>query len=144
MKQQQGQMWDYQGQAIIAITTGGVVSKKGHCAMPRGCARQARDLFPQLAAQLGALIQQYGNHVFSLEPMLVSFPVEHSPYEVPCLRLIEQSCQELVQLTNQNKWSQVIVPRPGCGGGGLSWAEVEPILERYFDNRFTIITSEVN
>lgn len=143
MIQYHGQMWDFHGQAIIAITTGGLVSNKGHCAMPRGCARQARDLFPGLAAQLGALIQLHGNHVFALEPLLVSFPVEHSPYEVPSLPLIEQSCQELVQLTDQQKWSQVIVPRPGCGGGGLSWDDVEPILERYFDDRFTIITSEV-
>lgn len=142
MKQCQGQMWDYHGQAIVAITTGGVVSKNGHCAMPRGCARQAKELFPGLEKQLGTLIQQHGNHVFALEPMLVSFPVENSPYEVPSLALIEQSCQELVRLAEQKKWSQIIVPRPGCGGGGLSWADVKPILERYLDDRFTIITNE--
>lgn len=142
MNQLQGQMWDYHGQAIIAITTGGVVSKRGRCAMPRGCAHQAKKRFAGLDEQLGALIQQHGNHVFALEPMLVSFPVENSPYEVPSLRLIERSCRELVELADQKKWSKIIVPRPGCGGGGLNWADVEPILERYFDQRFTVITSE--
>lgn len=137
-----GQMWDYRGLAVIVITTGGLVSKKGNCAMPRGCARQANDLYPGLDAQLGALIQQHGNHVFALEPMLVSFPVENSPYEIPSLSLIEQSCRELVALAQQHKWEKIIVPRPGCGGGGLSWRDVKPILERYFDERFTIITSE--
>jgi len=135
-------MWDYRATAIIAITTGGVVSRKGNCVMPRGCARQARDLYPGLAAQLGALIQQQGNHVFALEHNLVSFPVENSPYEIPSLRLIEQSCRELVALADRQQWQKIIVPRPGCGGGGLNWQDVKPILVRYFDERFTIITSE--
>ena len=108
--------------------------------MPRGCARQAKDRFPELAAKLGALIRRDGNHVFHLGDGLFSFPVENSPFEVPDLRLIERSCCELVELASQQGWSKVVLPRPGCGGGGLEWRQVRPLLERYLDQRFYIIT----
>jgi len=108
--------------------------------MPRGCARQAKELFPDLPARLGALIQSEGNHVFHLGNGLFNFPVENSPFEVPELRLIERSCQELLVLADQEDWCKVVLPRPGCGGGGLDWCQVRTLLERHLDNRFFIIT----
>lgn len=139
MKEIRGDLWDFYDKAIVVITTGGLVTMRSECAMPRGCARQARDRFPGLALRLGLLIQEKGNHVHDLGNGLVSFPVENSPYERPDLRLIERSCRELVSLTNLNRWPEVVVPRPGCGAGGLSWGEVRPILERHFDDRFLVI-----
>jgi hypothetical protein len=137
-----GDLWDYLGIAVVVITTGGAVSRRGECAMPRGCARQARDRFPDLPAVLGALIRQEGNHVHDLGYGLVSFPVENSPYEMPGLGMIERSCAELVTLTDARLWATVVVPRPGCGGGGLQWPEVRPILARHFDGRFLIISEK--
>jgi len=139
MKEVRGELWHYIGHAAIVITTGGLVTTRSECAMPRGCARQARDRFPGLALKLGLLIEEKGNHVHDLGNGLVSFPVENSPYEVPDLRLIERSCRELVELTDNRNWSMVVVPRPGCGAGGLSWKDVKPILERYLDDRFLVI-----
>lgn len=140
-----GDIWKHHQQGtVIAITTGGCVSKDGICEMPRGCARQARDRFPQLAWHLGQQIRMHGNHVFDLGNHIVSFPVENSPLEIPQFALIEQSCQELVELADYKGWKNVVVPRPGCGGGGLEWSEVRTILARYFDERFQIITSEEN
>jgi hypothetical protein len=138
-----GDLWQRHAKgSIIAITTGGLVSKKGACAMPRGCARQARDRFPDLAMQLGGLISKYGNHVHELDNRIVSFPVENSPYEVPDPVLIERSCRELVKLADLRTWQDVVVPRPGCGGGGLQWTDIRKIVVRHFDNRFTLISME--
>ena len=143
MNEQIGDLWSLHAKgAVVAITTSGLVSKKGECSMPRGCARQAKDRFPGLAAQLGRLVTEHGNHVHDLGQGIVSFPVENSPYEMPELAIIERSCRELVQLADDKQWREIIVPRPGCGGGGLEWKDVSRIVTRYFDNRFTLIQME--
>ncbi len=134
-----GNLWDYHGQAVIGVTTAGQVSRKGECIMLRGCARQARERFPDLPKKLGELIRAHGNHVFYLGKGIFNFPVENSPFEVPDFRLIERSCRELVVLTDREGWARVVLPRPGCGGGGLEWSSVRPILERYLDERFLVI-----
>jgi len=138
-----GDLWQYYAEgAVVAITTHGAVGRSGRSSMQRGCARQARERFPGLDAILGALISERGNHVHPIGERLISFPVEHDPYRNPELALIERSCRELVALADARGWSQVVVPRPGCGSGGLPWADVRPVLARHFDARFTVISME--
>jgi ADP-ribosyl-[dinitrogen reductase] hydrolase len=135
-----GNLWEYHNQGyVVAITTNGKVSRTGKNVMARGTAKQAAERFPELPQLLGEKIAAAGNHVHELPGRLVSFPVEHTPYEVPDLKLIEQSSRELRQLADDKGWEKVIVPRPGCGGGGLSWGDVRPLLAPYFDERFRII-----
>ncbi len=144
MREIVGDLWaHYDAGAVVAITTHGAVSRSGRSSMRRGCARQARERFPGLDARLGALVLVYGNHVQPLGERLVSFPVEHDPYSTPELALIERSCGELLALSDRYGWGEVVVPRPGCGSGGLLWSEVRPILLRHFDERFSIISMEV-
>ncbi|KAA0895079.1 macro domain-containing protein [Oryzomonas rubra] len=142
MREIHGNIWDYQKTAIVAITTNGEVAKNGKAVMGRGVAAQAARLFPWFPGRLGACIAEDGNHVHHLGSNLVSFPVEQSPYAVPDLVLIEQSARELATLADTAGWKMIVVPRPGCGGGGLSWHDVRPLLERYFDDRFLVITAE--
>jgi hypothetical protein len=139
MEEVYGNLWDYHGRAVIGITTAGQLSRRGECVMLRGCARQARERFPDLPKKLGALIRARGNHVFYLGEGIFNFPVENSPYEVPDFRLIERSCRELEGLANEQGWTRAVLPRPGCGGGGLEWRSVRPILARYLDERFLVI-----
>jgi len=135
-----GNLWEYFGSAIVAVTTNGLVAKSGKAVLGNGCARQAGERLPGFAARLGKLLIEQGNHVQELGDGIVNFPVEHSPFENPDLRLIERSTKELVVLADAKGWKKVVVPRPGCGGGGLSWKEVKPVLEKYFDDRFLVIT----
>lgn len=135
-----GDLWDYHQRGdIIAITTGGLIGKSGACAMPRGCARQAADRYPQLPYILGEQIKLHGLHVFDLGQRIVAFPVERSPFENPEPAIIHQSCRELIQLTDAKQWQRVVIPRPGCGGGGMLWNDVKNILGAYLDSRFLII-----
>lgn len=140
MRETSGDMWDYLGKAVIAITTNGSVTKKGEAVFGRGCAKGAKERFPELPKRLGALLCERGNHVHYLGDGIVSFPVEHSPYENPDMRLIERSARELAEMADREGWTTIVAPRPGCGGGGLSWKDVKPILARSFDDRFCVIT----
>lgn len=141
MKEILGDLWQQHAEgAVVAITTNGAVNKVGKAIMLRGCARQARARYPELLKTLGTLLRHHGNHVFDLGHQIVSFPVEEDPYQVPGLCLIDQSCRELVELADYKGWQKIVVPRPGCGGGGLEWSEVRTILLRHFDERFHIIT----
>lgn len=140
MREINGDIWELRGSAIIAITTNGLVTRSGRAVLGRGCAGQAKERHPDLPERLGRLLAN-GNHVYSLGDGLVTFPVEHSPYENPDLRLIERSAAELAALADQEGWTRVILPRPGCGGGGLAWGDVRPLLERHLDDRFLVITN---
>lgn len=143
MREIVGDLWqEHTEGAVVAITTNGMTNKVGRPVMPCGCARQAQERFPDLLKTLDALLCQHGNHVFDLGHQIVSFPVEEDPYRVPELRLIERSCLELVELADYKSWQKIVVPRPGCGAGGLQWSEVKAILERYFDDRFQVITNK--
>jgi hypothetical protein len=134
-------IWQYLGKAIIAITTNGSLTKDGRAVLGRGCARQAKAHFPDLPQRLGKLILAQGNHVHNLGDGLVSFPVEDSAWSLPDLRLIACSAAELRTLADQEGWERIIIPRPGCGGGGLQWHDVQPLLIDYFDQRFFVITA---
>lgn len=134
-------IWSYLGQGVIAITTNGSLTSDGRAIMGRGVARQAAERFPELRSRLGRLLQVRGNHVHEIMLGLVSYPVEETPFSLPELRLIRRSAAELRLLTDQCGWPVVVVPRPGCGGGGMQWEEVRPVLEEFFDDRFIVVAA---
>ena len=137
-----GDIWAYAGTSIIAITTNGSVTRDGRAIFGRGVARQAASRFPGLAVTAGRLLVERGNHVCSLGNGVVTFPVEETPWSLPDLRLIARSAEELRLLADLSGWQRIVVPRPGCGGGGLSWRDVQPLLEACLDDRFVVISQE--
>ncbi len=141
MTEIRGNIWDWLGKAVIAVTTNGHVTRDGKAVLGRGCARQAGERFPGLARRLAALLAEKGNHVHCLGEGIVSFPVEESPWCTPDLRLIARSARELRDLADGMGWRMIVVPRPGCGGGGLDWTEVRPAVAEFFDERFFVITT---
>jgi len=135
-----GDIWEHADRGeIIVVTTNGSLSRDGRAIFGRGVARQAAFRFPELADELGKLLAEQGSHVFDLGNGVVTFPVEETPWSLPDLRIIARSALELRLLADRSGWQRIIVPRPGCGGGGLSWKEVKPLLESCFDHRFLVI-----
>lgn len=129
----------------LCITTNGAVKTNGECVMGRGIALEAKKRFPQLPGILGYMIKSYGNHVHKLGVLnnkvaLLSFPVKHHWKDKADIELINRSAQELVQLANRAEWERILLPRPGCGNGKLSWSDVKLVLNKVLDDRFHIIT----
>ena len=137
-----GDIWAFAGCGIIAITTNGSLTRDGRAIFGRGVARQAAERFTCLAEKTGTLLAQQGNHVLDLGNGLVTFPVEETPWSLPDLRIIRRSAAELRHLADLTGWKLIVVPRPGCGGGGLAWHEVRPLLLPLFDERFLIVSQE--
>lgn len=134
-------LWErHRAGAVVAVTTSGLVGRDGRARLGRGCAGQAGERFPWLAARLGAAIAAGGNHVVDLGERLVAFPVEHTPLEPPDLALVRRSAEELAALADAAGWAEVVLPRPGCGGGGLEWGEVRPVIAPVLDDRFLVVT----
>lgn len=61
-------------------------------------------------------------------------------HAVADLKIIEKSAKELVFLANDKKYSEIVLPRPGCGAGELEWSSVKPILESILDDRFIVMS----
>lgn len=56
------------------------------------------------------------------------------------LDIIGRPAAELANLASREGWKKVLLPRAGCGAGERLWSEVHPILERFLDDRFDVIT----
>jgi hypothetical protein len=133
-----GNLWTYPADVRV-ITTNGTVKKNGECVMGRGCALEAKQRWPHIALVLGKSIRLHGNIVQYFEGYDVfSFPVKHEWYQKADLQLIAESAQQIQRKLLAS--STCVLPRPGCGNGGLRWEDVKPVLEPILDDRFHIIT----
>lgn len=85
-----------------------------------------------------------------VEVIRYAVPHMHHRLQAPCtipgwalkadLQLIAKSARYMVDLGNKGYFDECIIPRPGCGAGGLSWRDVQPVLAEILDDRFSIIT----
>lgn len=147
MKEINGDLFELAKGGVLCLTTNGFVKKNGECVMGRGCALQAKKRWPSLPYTLGSSINRIGNMVAELSipeltdyQAVVAFPVKHKWFEKADVELIKHSAWQLRAGAYTRGWQHVYVPRPGCGNGGLSWAQVKPVLEQPFDDdRFIIV-----
>ena len=147
MREVTGNLWTYPADVRV-ITTNGTVKKNGECVMGRGCALEAKRKFPWLPKMLGADITAWGNkphnykHSHAMDFYLWTFPVKHNWYERADLDLIKRSAQYFADYFSHPELDEsvIVMPRPGCGNGGLRWEDVRPVLEPILDDRFHIIT----
>lgn len=150
-----GNLWEYEADARV-ITTNGFVKNNGEAVMGRGCALEAAKKYPSLSKDLGVRIKHSGNRVFGFKydkDIIFTFPVKHNWYEKADIDLIARSALQLIDEivhspVNVNHFdmyikSHIVIPRPGCGNGGLEWYQVQPMLEEIWDDRFHVITFSV-
>jgi len=147
MKEVRGDVFDLiKGEfQVICVTTNGFVKKNGECVMGRGIAQTVKRLFPHVPKKLGFLLKEYGNRVYILhkyeDGAILSFPVKHNWWEDADIKLIKRSCDELMAMLDKNVHiTKVLLPRPGCGNGKLSWDDVKPAIEPLLDDRVYVAT----
>jgi hypothetical protein len=146
MKEVTGNLWTFPADVRV-ITTNGTVKKNGECVMGRGCAAEAKTKFPELPALLGDWLRSKGNipvnfKFSTCDFNLWTFPVKHNWYERADIALIAQSAKYFADYFSHPELSEerIVLPRPGCGNGGLRWEDVRPVLEPILDDRFHVIT----
>lgn len=126
------------------VTTNGHITPKGKVVMGRGCALELRDAAPGVDARLAKLVRRFGNRVFRIAringAVVASLPVKHHWREEADPDLIVRSVHQLVELANKFNYTRVVLPRPGCGNGRLSWKEVKPLIAPLLDDRFTVVS----
>ena len=153
MKEVYGDLWTYPVPAdktkVICITTNGTIRRDGCAVMGRGCAQQAARRYPWLPADLGSRVHRNGNHVFRISDFfggsLLTFPVKHQWHQKADLNLIHQSMIELMVAADAAQPETIfLLPRPGCGNGGLHWEDVKPLLEGLPDNIWVITRKETD
>lgn len=165
MREMIGNIFEIDADAVC-VTTNGFVKRNGEGVMGAGIAKQMKDMFPDLPKLLGNSIKKFGNEVNVLCRVdgthLVAFPtkdssgiadgtnvVPHASYMLGAfvpgfhlkstLQRIEQSCKELVWLTDFHNYKTVLLTRAGCGNGGLDWNDVKPVMAKLLDDRFIIV-----
>ena len=130
-----GNLWTYPA-AYRVVTTNGSVRKDGAAVMDRGCAKEAATKYPFLAHELGERLQRGGTVMqFFSRYSLFTFPVKDEWDQRARPSLIEQSVTELRLLIKSiDDQALYVLPRPGCGNGGLSWTTVQLLLTALPDN----------
>jgi len=147
MKEIYGNAWDLFDSGefkLLFITSNGTIKKNGDGVMGRGIAAECKNRYIGSDSTLGENLRKYGNCInilVSLEDRrkVVSFPVKHNWHETADIELIIRSCREAMCRTANYPEEKFLLPRPGCGNGGLSWEDVKPMIEPILDDRFYIV-----
>lgn len=168
MLEAHGDIWEHAHEYdAIVITTNGFVKNNGEAVIGSGIALEAKKRFPNFAKHLGKALQTYGNVVWAISGdeypcWIITMPTKPAfgPNGEPGwkaksdINLIEDSAWALQGGTvkyigllaninlNPDKSKhigRVLMPRPGCGSGGLKWEDVKKVIAPILDDRFTVM-----
>lgn len=137
IKETSGNLFEAKTEALInAVNCVGVMGK--------GIALQFKQKFPaeyftayKLACQNGELA--IGKvQVFELENVqtnprfIINFPTKNHWREPSKIEYIESGLQSLVEAVERYEIKSIAMPALGCGLGGLEWAAVRGLVEKFF------------
>jgi O-acetyl-ADP-ribose deacetylase (regulator of RNase III) len=117
---------------VNAVNTVGVMGK--------GIALQFKTKFPQnfkmyqKACKVGELTVGKLLFVQEGEHWIINFPTKQHWKTASKLEYIEQGLQVLAYELPNYPITSIALPALGCGLGGLDWAEVRPLIEKYLGN----------
>ncbi|MBD2119354.1 macro domain-containing protein [Trichocoleus sp. FACHB-262] len=133
---------------MIQFTTGDILQSNASCLvntvncegyMGKGIAYQFKLMFPEnnrdyvKACRNGSLKIGKIHYFWENNKLIVNFPTKDKWREKSKTEYIHKGLLELVKLIKLLELESIAIPPLGCGNGGLSWAEVRPmILEHLF------------
>ncbi len=149
MREIAGNLWDYYRKwpHVVCITTNGYVRRDGRLVMGRGCALEAKLRIPNIDLEIGRFLTglRKGQRDSMLQipayfnkSWILTFPVkEHWEHDaIP--ELISHSARWLAVHCAVLPKRIYVLPRPGCGNGGLHWNDVKPLIDFLPDNVLVI------
>lgn len=138
MKEVKGDIFDLMEGDFDAfcVTTNGIIKGDGRAVMGAGIAKECRERFKDIDIRLANGIRNNGNVVQTLgtysHGTVIAFPTKNHWRDSSSIELIQESCRQLKIIMDAYGLKKVLLPRPGCGHGGLNWdevkAEIAPIL----------------
>jgi len=153
MKEIKGDLWEYHKQGnTICITTNSTVDNKRKLVMGKGTAKQAKDKYPELADYFAYCLDEHGlGLMYAQKENILAFPTKDHWKKPSKLDLIRESAKELQKFVDWHKKNPgtvekvkfpIILPKPGCGAGELTWEQVKPVLESILSDDVHIIDKE--
>lgn len=137
----------------ICCTTNTVVKLNGELVMGAGIAKDFANEYKWLPKHWGERLEQHPNKYSSkirstllvtlmkVKPHLVFLQTKFHWKDPSNISTIHDSMNQLYEFANTVGWKKILLPRPGCKNGGLSWKdEVQPLLKGW-DDRFVIINN---
>ena len=130
----------------FCITTNGIIKGDGRAVMGAGIAKECRDRFNNIDLRLANLIKKNGSITQQLgtysNGAVIAFPTKNHWRDTSSIELIRKSCHELNALIETRGFKKVLLPRPGCGNGGLNWNEVKAIIEPILSDKVYIVSKQ--
>lgn len=110
--------------------------------MGKGIALQFKNAFPGMfkdyavAAKRGEIklgkMHVWPTHMIDGPQFIINFPTKAHWRSKSKLKDIESGLDDLVRIVKELKIRSIAVPPLGCGNGGLSWSDVEPLIRSAF------------
>ena len=120
-------LWSSTAEYIL-ITTNSIIKHNGELVMGRGAAIEAKTRYPNIALELGTLINHRRLYGIIMTKPVGAFQVKYNWADPARLDIITYSAECLAQWCEDNPNATIAMNFPGIGNGRLSHNEVEPIL----------------
>lgn len=144
MREVGADLFEYACDALV-VPINWQTKRDGTAVMGAGVAKLAAGRWPWLPPSLGARIRQdhrrIGTTFFDIGDAftVVCLPTKRDWRNPSDPNLIAVEVGRLAMYAELRQWQTVVLPRLGCGRGGLDWEQqVRPLLVSVLDDRFVV------
>jgi hypothetical protein len=147
MIEKQADFWlEAEDADAIVCTINTCLKKDGTLVMGAGIAKQFAEKFEWLPDAWGirtkTIADIYTTYPFvelsKGGPAIIGIHTKMDWRKDSTLELVERSVKQLAIICRSLNYKKVVITRPGCGNGGLSWHVVKPLINPFLDDRYVV------